>query len=331
MPTQRIFAKTSQNKSLYSSSARTEVYFVPYGSTNPLGVARFGGRNGHYKGAVPTFVQAQCLICSMNELAEIGLTMEGEEKVVMPGKADVTRYDGRSYSTTITLKGNAIGTVKFILGISPHTNEAIQWSIGDFDLCGGLIIHRYADDNSLKSSTFVKDIKVKIENVSGVANSGENTQMFTFYNENAEGKVWTVTANGAVKPKFYASIFVDDGASITNAAAPDGATAAFPLDDVNHSVTSTPPQPIQYNPSGTGFEQYLALLRVDGTVITPSTAAVATAATYATGTITFGADVADGASILVVCAVDGNAYDMPLDHTGNGGNLVLVEDYMGML
>lgn len=331
MATQRTFSPSNQNTKLMASSKRTEVYFVPYGSTNPLGIARFGGRNGHYKGTTPTFVQAQCLLCSMSELAEIGIAMEGEEKVVMPGKTDYTRYDGSSYSTTITLKGNAIGTTKFILGISPHTNEGIEAGRGDFDLCGGLIIHRYADNNDLKSSTFVADVKVKIENVMGVANSGENQQTFMFYNENARGKLWTVHANGSVVPKFYASIFVDDGASITNADAPDGIKVAFVLDNVNNSATTTPPQPIMFNPSGTGYQQYLALLRVNGTVITPSAEAVATAAQFATATITFGAAPADGASILVVCAVDGNAYDMPLDHTNNGGNLLLSEDYMGML
>jgi hypothetical protein len=330
MATQRTFAPSNQNSKLLASSKRTEVYFVPFGSTNDLGVARFSGRNGFYKGATPTFVQAQCLLCSMSELAEIGITMEGEEKIVMPGKRDDTRYDGSSYSTSITLKGNAIGTMKFILGMNPSDNEAVNWGRGDFDLCGGLIIHRYADNNDLKSSTFVKDVKVKVENVSGVANSGENQQMFTFYNESAENNVYTVFANGAVVPKFYASIFVQD-ANITNAAAPSGSIAIFQLDNVNNSVTTTPPQPIQFKASNTGYEQYLALLRVNRTLFIPSAAAVASAATYATGTITFGAAPADGTSILVVCAVDGNAYDMPLDHSNSGGNLLLSEDYMGML
>jgi len=331
MATQRTFSPSNQNSKLLASSKRTEVYFVPYGSTNDLGVARFSGRNGFYKGTTPTFVQAQCLLCSMSELAEIGITMEGEEKIVMPGKRDDTRYDGSSYSTSITLKGNAIGTMKFILGMNPSDNEAISWGRGDFNLCGGLIIHRYADNNDLKSSTFVKDVKVKVENVSGVANSGENQQMFTFYNESAENNVYTVFANGAVVPKFYASIFVDDAASITNADAPDGTKTAFALDNVNNSVTTTPPQPIQFKASNTGYKQYLALLRVNGTEIEASSAAFATAATYATGTITFGAAPADGTSILVVCAVDGNAYEMPLDHANNGGNLLLSEDFMGML
>lgn len=321
-----VFSAASQATRAEANSKRVEVFFLPYGSTTPLGAARFSGRNGFYKGAVPTVAQGATLLCTVNELADIGLSAVGEEVVVMPGKADRTKRDSTGLNFSLTFQGNAVGTFKFLLGISPHTNEAIDWAFGDFGLVGSIIIYRYDDTQSLPvQSTLIKDVKMKVETVQGIPNSGRSMQAITFYQDVA----WIRSVTG--NQLWTYSLFVDDGASIVNAAAPDGVLVAFVLDDANNSQTAVPPQPIQFNPSGTGYQQYLAVLRVNGTVITPSAAAVATAAQFATATITFGAAPADGSSLLAIYAVDSNTYVLPMLHSTTGGQLVLVEDFMGIL
>lgn len=325
-----VFSAASQATRAEANSKRVEVFFLPYGSTTPLGAARFSGRNGFYKGAVPTVAQGATLLCTVNELADIGLSAVGEEVIVMPGKADRTKRDSTALNFSLTFAGNAVGTFKFLLGISPHTNEAIDWAFGDFGLVGSIIIYRYDDTQALPvQSTLIKDVKMKVETVQGIPNSGRSVQAITFYQDVA--RIWSVTGNQL----WTYSLFVDDGASIVNAAAPDasGTLVTFALDDANNSQTTTTPLAIQYAPSETGFKQYLAVLRVNGTNIAPSAAAVATAATYnaATGVITFGAAPADGTSILVIYAVDSSLYTLPMLHNSTGGQLVLVEDFMGIL
>lgn len=323
-----VFSAASQATRAEANSKRVEVFFIPYGSTTPLGAARFGGKNGFYRDTTPTVAQGACLLCTVSELADIGLSAVGEEVIVMPGKQDRTKRDSTGLNFSLTFSGNAVGTFKFLLGISPHTNEAIDWAFGDFGLVGSIIIYRYDDTQFLPvQSTLIKDVKMKVETVQGIPNSGRSMQAITFYQDVA----WIRSVTG--NQLWTYSLFYDDGAvnSIVNAAAPDGSITTFILDNCNNSQTSTPPEPIQFNPSGTGYQQYLAVLRVNGTVITPSAAAVATAATFATATITFGAAPAAESSLLAIYAVDSSLFTLPMLHNGTGGQLVLVEDFMGIL
>lgn len=325
MPTAATFAPTLQAKKANRSSKFITVHFVSYGSTTPAGVARFSGKNGHQKGATPTWVQSAVAICTVSEVAELALEIQGEETLVLPGKTDEKRWDSIAFSTTVTLQGNAVGTIKYMLGISPHTNEAIDWDRSDFGLSGALIINSYSDAKTLVMSTCVANVKLRFPSVGGVANSGSNMQQITFYSE--EAKLKSVVGSVIWSP----IIFLDNGASITNATAPDGIITAFILDDCNNSQTTTPPQPVAFNPSATGLDQYFIVARLDGANLASDGAALSTSGTFVTATLTLGAAPADGTSILLICAIDTAAYVVPLLHTNNGGMGLLSETYMGII
>jgi hypothetical protein len=283
----------------------------------------FSGKNGFLKGATPTVNQGATLLCTLESLADIGLSPVGEEVVSLTGKTDYTAIpDSVGMNFSLTLQGGAVGTIKYILGISPHLGTAINWSDYNKGLVGAIIVHKYDNEGKLPvSSMLLPNVKMKIETIGGVPDSGTVSQSFTFYQDNAE--CYSVVGN----QQWAYSLFHDNGASVVNAAAPDGTLTAFILDDCNNSATSTPPQPLLTFPDRTGWKQYLAVLRVDDS----EPAAATAGATFATATITFGTAPADGKSLLAIYAIDTSAYDAPMYHNSTGGMLVLSEDFMGIL
>jgi hypothetical protein len=320
------FSSKTAEKRARQDGHYSKLYFVPYGSKSRNGTARFGGKNGFYLGATPTIAQGACEICTTSEVGDIALAIENETTVTMPGKTSYTTGGRKSLEFEIQIQGNAVGTLKFLMGISPHTGEAIDATRFHYDLSGAVIIDKFdSEDSHLPvQSILIPNVKMKIDNWVGFA-EGDQMQTVKFFQDEAEKYI--VTGNQV----WDYSLFVDNGTTITNPAAPDGTKTAFILDDCNNSNTATPPVPIMFNPDGTGWKRYLAVLRNDAVVPDADATAVVTSATFATSTITFGAAPADGSSILAIYPIDLATHDSTMRHTKPGGMFTLVESYMGIL
>lgn len=300
----QAFSFQSQNTHTERNSKYFNVMLVRYGDT---------GINGYEAGATPTVNQSGVLLCTVKSLSEIGISREGEAEIMLPGKKSRKTYDSQKFEATLTLQGNAMGTFLYMFGLSSHQFEAINWLKYQDALIGALVIESYDEKFQLISSTLIPDIRINIDNISGMAETGFNDQAFKLYNLNAS---ISTLYKGA---KWCWSLFRDNGASITNAAAPDGTLTAFILDDCNNSGTSTPPQPFQYDRAASGWQRYFPVLRVDST--TPSTAEVS----FATATLTFTTAPADGASILAIYGLDTTTYDWPYRGSTVGKELYLSE------
>jgi hypothetical protein len=316
MPTVPVFSPVAQTTRARQSFRPIQVFFLPYGRG-------FSGKNGFLKGATPTVNQGATLLCTLESLSDIGLSAVGEEVVSMPGKIDRTTLpDSIASAFTMPLNGGAVGTLKYILGISPHLGTALEWSLYNFQTVGAIIVHKYDNDSKLPvSSLLIPNVKLKVENVAGVPDSGTSSQTLSFYQDDAE--IYQVVGN----QQWTYSLFHDNGASVVNSAAPNTSTTptTFALDDCNNSATTTPPQPLLVFPNRTGYKQYLAVCRADTVVPTTSQA------TFATATVTFGTAPVAGTSLLFIYAIDTSAYDAPMYHSNTGGMLVLSEDFMGIL
>jgi hypothetical protein len=315
MPTVPSFAPSTVFKAAVQNFRPIEVFLVLHRDTS------FSGKNGFLKGATPTVNQAAVLLCTLESMPTISVNAVGEETISMPGKSDyLTAPDSVGFETTITLNGSAMGTLMYMMGINPSTGTAIDWSTFNFGMVGSIIINKYDRESKAPvTSLLLANCKMKIPTVAGVPESGNISQEVMFYNETAK----VASVNGTKQWTY--SLYHDNGASVTNAAAPDGTLTAFILDDCNNSATTTPPQPLLVFPNKTGYEQYLAVLRLDATIPTTQEA------TFATATITFTTAPADGKSILAIYAIDTALYDAPMYHKGTGGMLNLSEVFMGVL
>lgn len=318
MATTTTFAKGSINESSLHQSQFTKIFLAPYGT----GSGNQNTKGGWVASASPSSIYAAMELCTVNEMAEFTQSAINEVTTAMPGKALLTTRDGTSSSGSLSFVANAVGTFRVLSKLYAADGTAIQWSVGDLGIVGALIVNRYSNAGTLISSTCYPDVKAKIESVAGVTNQGMNYQPVTFYQD--EAKIYTLTSGNLWMP----FVFVDDGASLTNAAAPDGSITTFKLDDCNHSQTTTPPQLVLFDdkPSGaTNWKRYFATLRLDGVEVSTS------AATWATDTLTFGTAPADGKRLYGIAAINPASYTVPTYHSNTGGMLNLVETVLGIL
>jgi len=307
-----VFTPSNTKKEARQSYKQIEVLFIPYGRG-------FSGKNGFLNGASPSFIQGCCLLCVAESMADINLAALGEEIVSLPGKNSYrTISDSVASTFSLQLLGGSVGTFKFILGISPHTNEAIKWSEYDFGQVGCIIINKYDMNKNPTSSMCIPNVSARVTTVGGVPASGTVSQSFEFYQEEAE--IYLVTGD----QQWTYSLYYEAG-SLLNAFAPDGILDTFSLEKGNNSQTATAPQPILFNPDASGYNQYLAVLRVDSQVPTTNEAS------FATSTITFVTPPAINKTLLAVYAIDTSAYVDPMYYTTNGGKNLLSETYMGII
>ena len=318
MATTTTFDQGTINAKVPHNSAKSKIFFAPYGN----GSGNQNTKGGYVTAASPSAICAAMEFCTVSEMPEWTQAAINEQTIVAPGKKNLTTRDGTSASGNLSFHANAVGTFRVLAKLYAADGMAIQWSVGDFGLVGSLIVHRYSDAGDLISSTCYVDVKAKIESVAGVVNQGLNFQPVTFYID--ESKIHTLTSGNLWMP----FVFVYNGASLTNAAAPDASITTFKLHDCNHSQTTTPPQLVLFDdrPSGaTNWKRYFATLRVDGVEVSTS------AATWATDTLTFGTAPADGARLYGIAAINPASYTVPTYHNSTGGMLNLIEQVVGIL
>jgi len=311
------FSQLTQTQQAIKDSKYTVVHFVPYSQS----VTPYNGWINHATAASATAVSPGGVLCVMTEMGAISLDPIDENTVVKPGKVNFTYQNGTASKFDLTLDGNAVGTIKYLLGIPTSDKRAINLAQGNYNQIGSIIIDSYSISvnggaHTLVSSILVYDVSMKITEIAGVANSGMNMQKISLYQN--EGKI--LMQAGAVQWNWG---LWWDNATITNAAAPDGSITTFNLKSVNYSGTSSAVTAIKSDPNNaSALAQYFPVLRLGAANVTDSDA------TSSATVITFGTAPADGKSLLYICAIDTSAGPVPYETaaTATGSKWTRIED-----
>jgi len=184
---------------------------------------------------------SKCLgvFCAEHEMSEPSFAAIIDQTTMAPGKAPYQQSEGTSYEFTVTLKGGAAGVMRTLLDTAATQNANLL----DYNLSSqkfGIVVYQYTDADTVVTTVY-RNLDATLQSTSGVSYDSEGFINVKFRCEDTTGNKPIQTKAGQM---WVAEHFYDDGASIVNAAAPDGAIVAFTLGDGNGSYTLTTPTPV---------------------------------------------------------------------------------------
>jgi hypothetical protein len=168
-------------------------------------------------------------ISDVASLEKWAAEFENEKEHFEGGSETLKMYDGKSWSSTLELEGNALESAAAMIGQNIKTYPSLQFGVIHDKCCHLLIIaHDTSVEKNLLEALIVTDIGVKLDVVPGVAPNTEETYTISLY---TKGRVFRV--HGGHCPSF--EIFYDNAENIK---APNGVLVDFFVGDGNHSYSS---------------------------------------------------------------------------------------------
>ena len=258
----------------------------------------------------PTSLQYIHSLCNVQGIDSPSLEFINETTINALGKLPTTVNDGmRIGEFSVTIRGNDVATLYALVGL--NWNDVFAPDLyKDHGMKGALMLYKFKNgkgEQGLERTDLILDVSVKIQEMPGGQVGSDTEQTVTFYAD--EARMFTIPEGHS--PAF--EVFYDNGGTITNANAPDGALTDFDLGDGNGSYA--PGSPI--NPATVDIEAYAALtgykqkffyVRVDGVDQDPAQVAYSITAT---NHLEFTTAPADGAKLEVCYLVALSSYKPP--------------------
>jgi hypothetical protein len=206
-------------------------------------------------------------LCKVSEIASITTEFANDRETVEIGKVTARTNDGKSFSTTITFRGNDVYDLMAMIGKDPWNSSTTGASLSpaievgrDYGVQGALIFAIQDENKKLMGSEILTDVGVKVLESPGAA-EGETTYTVELY---SKGEMFRA-GHGMMFTPFF---FYDDGTGtgVTNSSAPDGTATAFNIKNANNAFASAPsyslaPQVVRPD-AATNFDKYVVEARM---------------------------------------------------------------------
>lgn len=206
-------------------------------------------------------------LCKISEIASITTEFANDRETVEIGKVTARTNDGKSFSTTMTFRGNDVYDLMALIGKDPWNTSKSTASfkpaieVGrDYGVQGALIFAIQNEEKKVIGSEILTDVGVKVLESPGAA-EGETTYTVELY---SKGELFRA-GHGMMFTPFF---FYDDGtgSGVTNSNAPDGTATAFNVKNANAAFSSAPSYSLlaqQVRPAASAtFDKYVVEARL---------------------------------------------------------------------
>lgn len=226
-------------------------------------------------------------LCRISEVSNGSYEFLNEREAFQAGKERVTINDGKQFTLTLTLEGNALEAQAAILGQDLHEYAGIRQG-QTISNVGHLALIKAGTDNKVLSSYLIPNIEAKLTDITGVT---DGTSTYSMELTTRSEVYWVGGQAIPVQEVWFAGTSPKDGSTtIVNAAAPDGVLTEFPLGTGNGAGVAASPLAVPFNrDAGGGVDSYLVEVRENGTTISghsynPATGVKTLASAPAAGT-----------------------------------------------
>lgn len=257
--------------------------------------------------------------CSdVTNLPEITAELENQRDHFELGYDIVTIDDGKTWTVEPEIEGNALELVASLVGQDLHTATDIEYG-KDYGVQGDIILlSRDRDDKTVVVCDYILDVGVRLLTIPGGGNEERTTTVQLYSKHGRGGRI----ANGDF---IGHEIFYSNGGTIVNAAAPDGATAAFTVGHGNGSyAVAAPPtlKTVRPNLATTNPYHHFYYIRVNGSDVPLSDVA---SWVPGTGVLTFTYNLPAQAYLEWAFLVDGSATGLlgTPPHFHSGSNMMV--------
>lgn len=257
-------------------------------------------------------------ICRIGEISNGDYEFLNERDAFQVGKTRTTINDGKQFTLTLTLEGNALEAQAVLLGQDLHEYAAIRQG-QTIAGAGHLTLIKGDTNENAAFCIHIPNVEVKLTDIPGAT---DGTSTYSIELTTRSEVYWTGGQVVAAQESWFDGTSPKDGSTVvTNAAAPDGTITAFTLGTGNGAGVAAAPLAVPFNRDAGGTAAaYLVEVRINGS----STSGY----TYdaATGVITFSTAPADGAHLSVVYFVRAGAKSWSSSRAYGIGEIVVYND-----